>query len=81
MCIRDRYITIPLGLTLGGQLADRVFEPFMASGSPLAAFFAQLVGTGYGSGMAVIFLITGLVGTVASIAAALDKRYQVLNER
>ena len=26
--------------------------------------------------MAVIFLITGLVGTVASIAAALNKRYQ-----
>lgn len=76
-----QYITIPLGLTLGGLLADRVFEPFMASGSPLAVFFAQLVGTGYGSGMAVIFLITGLVGAVASIAAALDKRYQVLNER
>lgn len=76
-----QYITIPLGLTLGGQLADRVFEPFMASGSQLASFLAQLVGTGYGSGMAVIFLITGLVGTVASVAAALDKRYQVLNER
>ena len=75
-----QFITIPLGLTLGGQLADRVFEPFMSSGSPLAAFFAKLVGTGYGSGMALIFLITGLVGTVASVAAALDKRYQVLNE-
>ena len=37
-----QYITIPLGLTLGGQLADRVFEPFMASGSPLAAFSRSL---------------------------------------
>lgn len=76
-----QYITIPLGLALGGQLADHVFEPFMASDSPLAVFLAQLVGSGYGSGMAVIFLITGLVGTIASIAAALDKRYLVLNKQ
>lgn len=76
-----QYITIPLGLLMGGLLSDHVFEPFMASGSPLASFFANFVGNGYGSGMALIFLLTGLIGTLASIRAAFDKRYQELNKQ
>lgn len=61
-----QYSTIPVGILLGGLLADRVFEPFMASGHPAAALLQSLVGAGAGSGMAVMFLCTGVLGSVSS---------------
>ncbi|OUC11717.1 MAG: MFS transporter [Alkalinema sp. CACIAM 70d] len=60
-----------LGLIVGaiatliaGPLADRVFEPMMHSGSWLAQGFTPLVGSGSGSGIAVLFLLTA-IGMVA----------------
>lgn len=61
-----QYCTIPLGLFLGGFLADHVFEPFMAGSTGLGDFLSRLVGTGHGAGMAVMFLITGVTGMTAS---------------
>ncbi|MEY8357262.1 MFS transporter [Lachnospiraceae bacterium 54-53] len=58
-----QYSAIPVGILLGGYLADHVFEPFMASGRKAAALLGKVVGTGSGSGMAVMFLCTGLLGT------------------
>jgi DHA3 family macrolide efflux protein-like MFS transporter len=61
--------TMPVGMFLGGYLADHVFEPFMASASPAAAALARLVGPGPGSGIAVLFLVTAALSIVlASIA-------------
>lgn len=57
--------TIPVGILLGGYLADFVFEPFMASGRQAALFLGKIVGTGAGSGMGVMFLCTGLLGTLS----------------
>lgn len=62
-----QYSSIPLGILLGGWLADYVFEPFMKGGSPVAAFLGRLTGTGSGSGMALMFLCTAVLGTAASI--------------
>lgn len=58
---------IPLGLFLGGVLADRVFEPFMAAESPLRWALALAFGTGKGAGIAVIFCIVGLLGAAFSL--------------
>ncbi len=63
-----QYCTIPLGLFLGGFLADNVFEPFMAGSTNLSHFLSRLVGTGKGAGMAVMFLITGIIGLFSSLA-------------
>lgn len=63
-----QYCAIPLGILLGGLLADKVFEPLMRSGSSLTTVLGQLVGTGEGSGMAAMFLCTGVLGGLASIA-------------
>jgi predicted MFS family arabinose efflux permease len=51
----------PVGYLLGGLLADRVFEPAMAVGGPLAGALGWLVGTGPGAGMAAMFLGTSLL--------------------
>jgi len=70
--------TIPIGLLLGGVLADRVFEPVMASGTPLARSLSHIVGTGPGSGMAVMFLCTGTLGCLVSILCSRSKAVQAL---
>lgn len=62
-----QFGSIPLGLFFGGVLADGVLEPFMASGTVVAGFLSRLVGSGYGSGMALLFLISGMLGIAASL--------------
>lgn len=72
--------TIPLGLFLGGILADHVFEPFMANTSPLQQALTIVFGTGKSSGIAVIFFIVGVIGLVISLVALKNPLYQSLNE-
>lgn len=75
-----QYCTIPMGILLGGFLADYVFEPFMASGAGLAEPLRALVGSGAGSGMAVMFLATGILGSSFSFAAYRLKAMQSLKD-
>lgn len=75
-----QYSTIPLGILLGGYLSDYVFEPFMLSDSDAVAFLEKIVGTGAGSGMAVMFLCTGICGFAMSIFSLFNKEIQKLNE-
>lgn len=74
-----QFSTIPFGILLGGFLADYVFEPFMQSGGSLADKFRFLVGTGSGSGMALMFLCTGTIGFIVSCAAYSNKRIRELD--
>jgi DHA3 family macrolide efflux protein-like MFS transporter len=46
---------------LGGLLADRIMEPAMQNGSGLARMFGWMVGTGPGSGMAVMMVFFGIL--------------------
>lgn len=62
-----QYFTIPIALFMGGYLADYVFEPLMAGSSPLRDMLAAIFGSGSGSGMAIIFFITGAVGVISSL--------------
>ncbi len=72
--------SIPLGLFLGGILADRVFEPFMMRPSLAQHGLSILFGTGKGSGIAVIFFLVGIIGFLISAAALKDPRYQELDQ-
>jgi MFS family permease len=62
-----QYCAIPAGILLGGFLADYVFEPFMNSSNALALFLQKIVGSGAGSGMAVMFLCTGTLGFLTCV--------------
>ena len=53
---------IPVGMLVGGILADFVFEPLMMQ-------------HGSGSGMALMFFITGVVGMIISVIAVLGKSF------
>ena len=65
--------SIPLGLFLGGMLADRVFEPFMAADSPLQRVLSRFFGTGAGAG---IFFLAGCIGTTVSLTRLRKPAYK-----
>lgn len=71
---------IPLGLLLGGALADHVFEPFMAGDSPAQRLLAQVFGVGSGAGIAVMFCIVGVLGCAVCLSALMDPIYKRLDE-
>ncbi|MCM1083771.1 MAG: MFS transporter [Clostridium sp.] len=62
-----QFGTIPFAILLGGFLADHVFEPLMRSDHAVADCLRVIVGHGKGSGMAVMFLMTGITGFLISI--------------
>ena len=72
--------SIPLGLFLGGILADYIFEPFMMSPSVVQHGLSLLFGSAKGSGVAVIFFLVGIIGFIISIAALKDSLYKKLDQ-
>lgn len=74
-----QYGTVPAGIILGGCLADYVFEPFMDSGNGLAGMLETIVGNGAGSGMAVMFLCTGLCGFTVSMICCFNREIRKLD--
>ena len=75
-----QYSTIPFGILLGGYLADYVFEPFMQSGAAFEGALQLLVGEGNGSGMAAMFLCTGVCGFAMSLLSCTNREIRKLNE-
>ncbi|WP_375760791.1 MFS transporter [Corallococcus exercitus] len=65
-----RMITLcmsPIASLIAGPLADDIFEPAMAQGGALAGTMGRLLGVGPGRGIAVIFIVLGLV-TLTNVA-------------
>lgn len=59
----------PVVALMAGPLADGLFEPAMAPGGALAGSMGLLLGVGPGRGIAVIFIVLGLL-TLANVAVA-----------
>ncbi len=59
----------PLAFLAAGPLADGLFEPWLADGGALAGNVGDLVGTGPGRGVGLIFVLLGLA-TIAVTALA-----------
>jgi MFS family permease len=64
-------ITVPVALLLTGPLADQVFEPAMREGGVWTSAFSWLVGTGPGAGMALMFILFGLIGVMVGFGGYL----------
>ncbi len=65
------WFSNPISPLIAGVLADQVLEPGMRAGGALAPVFSPLVGSGPGSGMALMFvLVAGLTALMGSIAFA-----------
>ena len=61
----------PFGFLLGGWLADNVFEPAMLPDGSLAPLLGDLIGTGAGAGMSVMFMFTAIGGMIISLSGYL----------
>jgi len=64
-------ITAPVGMLLAGPLADYVFEPALRPGGALVSTLGPVFGVGPGSGMALMFVIAGLLGFLVALAGYL----------
>lgn len=73
-----QFSTIPLGILLGAFLADYVFEPLIMSKNAVPSVLHVLVGQGAGSGMAVMFLCTGVLGSLFSLISYQKKELREL---
>jgi hypothetical protein len=60
--------SLPLAYLVTGPLADYVFEPLLAPGGPLADSVGRLIGVGQGRGIALLFMVLGII-TLASVLA------------
>ena len=69
-----------LGVLSGGPLAQHVFEPLMADGGALAGSLGQLIGVGEGRGMALMYVITGLILIALVLASALTRSLRLLED-
>lgn len=67
-------LSLPLSSLLAGPLADRVFNPLLVEGGPLAASFGRLLGTGPGRGIGLMFLLFGAALLVTTLLGAADSR-------
>ena len=63
---------------LGGWLVDAVCEPFMARAG---GFITQLLGTGKGSGAALLFLMIAGVGVAICLIFRADKHIWALEKK
>ena len=60
-------VASPISMAITGPLADWVFEPAMMPGGSLVPVFGWLVGTGPGAGIAVLFVVMGVFGSITSL--------------
>ncbi|NTX06845.1 MULTISPECIES: MFS transporter [Myxococcus] len=66
--------TPPVAALLSGPLADRFFEPWMAPGGALAGRFGPMLGVGPGRGIALLYLVLGVLCAVNVLVAWLSPR-------
>jgi len=64
-------IAAPVSMLLAGPLADYVFEPAMMENGSLAPMFGNMLGTGPGAGMALMFVISGILGIFVGLGGYL----------
>ncbi|MCL7453341.1 MAG: MFS transporter [Anaerolineae bacterium] len=68
------WSSLPLAYLAAGPLADQVFEPLLAEGGALASSVGQIIGTGEGRGIGLLFIILGIVSLLATAVGILYPR-------
>jgi hypothetical protein len=62
-------ISFAAAYLLSSTLADRFFEPLMAENRALVATIGQILGSGSGRGMGLIFAIMGVLSILSALSA------------
>lgn len=71
---------MPLAHLVVGPLADRVFDPLLAAGGPLAGSVGQIIGVGPERGKGLMFVVAGTLIMLAAIAGYLYPRLRLVDQ-
>jgi len=71
---------LPLGQITIGTLAEKVFEPLMATDGYLAASIGQIIGVGSGRGMGLLLMIMGVLTILGTSIAYLYPRLRLVED-
>ena len=74
------FSMLPLAYLLAGPLADGVFEPLLMPDGALASSVGQVIGTGAGRGMGLLFMVMGVLVLLTSLAGYLYPRLRQLED-
>jgi MFS transporter, DHA3 family, macrolide efflux protein len=72
--------TLPLAALIGGPLADKVFEPLLVKSGLLASSVGQVIGIGPGRGIALMFILVGLLTLIFTIVGFLNSRIRLVED-
>ncbi len=72
-------IATPITTFIIGPIATFIFIPFMTTGSGVA-LIGEWFGTGPDRGMALVFMLAGGLGVIATIIASMSRSYKILND-
>lgn len=72
--------SLPLAYLCAGPLADRVFEPLMAVGSPLASRLGPWIGAGAGRGIGLLFIVMGTLSLLVAAFGFLSPRIRYVDD-
>jgi hypothetical protein len=68
------WSSLPLAYLAAGPLADLIFEPLMVEGGTLANSVGQIIGTGQGRGIALLFILLAITTLFATAVGFLYPR-------
>ena len=72
---------MPIAILTAGPLADKFIEPLLMDGGALAnTFVGQILGTGVGRGIGLMFILSGLTGIIVSTVVYLNPRIRNLED-
>jgi DHA3 family macrolide efflux protein-like MFS transporter len=72
--------SLPIAYALAGPLADRVFEPLLAVGGPLAESIGPIIGVGQGRGIGLMLIMMGVLTMLAASSAYLHPRIRLVED-
>jgi DHA3 family macrolide efflux protein-like MFS transporter len=72
--------SLPLGYLVAGPLADRIFEPLMATNGLLAGSIGQIIGVGTGRGIGLLLAISGAMVMLTAVAGYQYPRLWLLED-
>jgi DHA3 family macrolide efflux protein-like MFS transporter len=72
--------TRPLAYLVAGPLADRLFEPLLAIGGPLAGSVGQVIGLGPGRGIGLMFVMMGVLKVMVTLGSCLYPRIRLVED-